>query len=543
MRSIVDQLRRNGYETDLVSVPFKWHPKDEILAHAAAWRLLDLSESNGRTVDLVITTKFPTYFVRHANKVVWLVHQHRAAYELCGTVYSDFAHTEADVGLRNRLQALDRRMLGECRRRFTISANIAGRLQRFNGLDAEPLHPPPPLADRLRHESYGSYVLSVARLETVKRVDLAIDAMRYADEPLRLVVVGEGTQSGSLRRKTAEAGLEHRVEFVARVSDDELVELYAHALAVVYPPFDEDYGYVTLEAFLARKPVVTATDSGGTLAFVEDGVSGLVCEPHAEAIGAAFNALADRKRAAASRARGRTRLGLAPDEIVFAALGGVTFEKRLPQILRALAAVRDAIPSARLVLVGDEASHYDVMRDAEEHGVADRVVRAGYVEEAALGDCLAAADVCLCLRWPSGCETSASWLRCLAAGKPTVVTDLPHLGEIPALVTRGAWTPSHLAADAVTVSIDLLDEDRSLAIAMRRLALDAGLRRRLGERARAWWRAHHRIDAMAKDYERVLALAAARPAPALPADLLPDGTARTRALLAPFDVSAADVLG
>ena len=307
VRSLVGRLRAAGYETDLVRMPFKWYPKDEILANAAAWRLLDLSESNGRAVDLVIATKFPTYFVRHPNKVAWLVHQHRAAYELCGTEYSDFAHTEPDVGLRDRLLALDREMLGECRRRYTISPNVADRLQRFNGLDAEPLHHPPALADRLHHATYGSYVLSVARLETVKRVDLAIEAMRYADEPLRLVVVGEGTQSENLRRKTTEAGLAQRVEFVARVSDDELVELYASALAVVYPPYDEDYGYVTLEAFLARKPVVTATDSGGTLAFVEDGVSGLVCEPHAEAVGAAFNALADRKRAAALGDAGHAR--------------------------------------------------------------------------------------------------------------------------------------------------------------------------------------------------------------------------------------------
>ncbi len=253
------------------------------------------------------------------------------------------------------------------------------------------------------------------------------------------------------------------------------------------------------------------------------------------------------ERPAASRTRGRKRLGLAPGDIAFAALGSVTPEKRLPQILRALAVVRDAVPAARLVLVGAEAGHYDVMRDARACGVADRVVRAGYVEDAALGDCLAAADVCLCLRWPSGGETSVSWLRCLAAGKPTVVTDLPHLEEIPALVTRRIWTPSRLAADAagepVAVSVDLLDGDRSLAIAMRRLAADAGLRRRLGERARAWWRAHHRIDAMAEDYERLLALAAARPAPALPAELLPDGTEHTRALLAPFDLSVTGVLG
>lgn len=249
----------------------------------------------------------------------------------------------------------------------------------------------------------------------------------------------------------------------------------------------------------------------------------------------------------AAGARGRKRLGLAPDEIVFAALGSVAPERRLPQILRALAAVRDAIPSARLVLVGAGTSGYDVMRDAAACGVADRVVRAGYVEDAALGDCLAAADVCLCLRWPSGRRISASWLRCLAAGKPTIVTDLPHLGAIPVLVTRRVWTPSHLAADSagapIAVSIDLLDEERSLAIAMRRLAADAGLRRRLGGRARAWWRAHHRIDLVADDYERVLARAAARPAPALPAALLPDGTARTRALLAPFGLSPAGVFG
>ena len=253
-----------------------------------------------------------------------------------------------------------------------------------------------------------------------------------------------------------------------------------------------------------------------------------------------------------ARIRGRERLGLEGGGIVFAAFGGVTPEKRLPQILRALAACSDTIPYARLVLIGAEADHYDVMRDARAHGVADRIVRAGYVDQAALGDCLAAVDVCLCLRWPSACETSASWLRCLAAGKPTVVTDLPHLGEIPTLVTRGTWTPSHLSAlredgeateQPIAVSLDLLDEDRSLAIAMRRLASDAGLRRRLGERGRAWWRAHHRIEAMAEDYERVLALAAARPAPGLPADLLPDGAEGARSLLAPFDVALDDLLG
>ena len=227
VRSLVGRLRAAGHETDVVSVPFKWYPKDEILAHAAAWRLLDLSESNGSPVDLIITTKFPSYFVRHPNKVVWLMHQYRAAYELCGTEYSDFDHTDPDVGLRERIHALDREMLGECRRRYTISANTARRLQRFNGVAAEPLYHPPALAGRLRHESYGSYVLSVGRLETVKRVDLAIDAMRHADQPLRLVVAGEGTAAEALRRRATEAGVADRVEFLGAVDDDTLVDLYA----------------------------------------------------------------------------------------------------------------------------------------------------------------------------------------------------------------------------------------------------------------------------------------------------------------------------
>jgi len=100
VRALVVQLRTRGYLTELVSLPFKWTPKEEILSHAAAWRLIDLSESNGRPIDLAITTKFPSYFVRHPNKLAWLMHQYRAAYELCGTPYSDFVHTEQERLLR-----------------------------------------------------------------------------------------------------------------------------------------------------------------------------------------------------------------------------------------------------------------------------------------------------------------------------------------------------------------------------------------------------------------------------------------------------------
>jgi glycosyltransferase involved in cell wall biosynthesis len=300
VRQLVRELRTRGFDAELVSVPFKWYPKDEILPHAAAWRLLDLSECNGRPVDLVIASKFPTYFVRHPQKVAWLIHQYRAAYELCGTEYSDFSHTEADVGLRDTLITLDTRMLGECRAIFANARNTAARLAKYNGLSAEPLYHPPQLAPRLISGPYGDYLLSVGRLESVKRVDLLVRAMRHADRPLRLVIVGDGTQRQNIERVAAEIEALDRVTFLGSVSDDTLIDLYAGALAVAYPPFDEDFGYVTLEAFLARKPVVTCTDSGGPNEFVRDEVNGFVCPPTPEALAAAFNRLAgSRQRAAA----------------------------------------------------------------------------------------------------------------------------------------------------------------------------------------------------------------------------------------------------
>ncbi len=295
---LVQQFRAYGYDTERVSLPFKWYPKDEILTHAAAWRLLDLSESNGRPIDLLVGTKFPTYFARHPRKVTWLVHQHRAAYELTDTPYTDFTHDERDLALREKLIALDTETLGECRGLFSISSTISNRLRRYNGLDATPLYHPPRLAPRLHSKPAGSYVLSLGRLETVKRVDLAIRAMLQTPPDLSLVVAGTGSQRDALERLAASLGLGSRVRFAGEVNDDEAVDLYANALAVVFPPYDEDYGYVTLEAFLSHKPVVTTTDAGGPNEFVKDAVNGAVVPPDAVAIGDAVAALhADRRRA------------------------------------------------------------------------------------------------------------------------------------------------------------------------------------------------------------------------------------------------------
>jgi glycosyltransferase involved in cell wall biosynthesis len=292
VRGLVRELRRRGYRAERVSVPFKWYPKEELLTNAAAWRMIDLSEANGERIDLVVATKFPTYFVRHASKITWLFHQYRAIYDLCGTAYSEFTHAERDVRLRARLMELDRGALGESKAIFSNARNTAARLAHYNGLEAEPLYHPPPLAGKLRSGPSGNYFLSVGRLETVKRVDLIVRAMAHVDPAWRLVVVGDGPLRPQLEALAAGEGIADRVTFTGPIDESALVDLYAGAGAVVFPPYDEDYGYITLEAFLARKPVVTTTDAGGPLEFVDDGVTGLIAAPDADSLASAMSRVA-----------------------------------------------------------------------------------------------------------------------------------------------------------------------------------------------------------------------------------------------------------
>ena len=122
---LVEELRARGHEADLVSVPFKWYPGVRVLTQAFLWRMLDLDESDGRPIDLVVATKFPSYLVRHRDKRVWLVHQFRQAYELDGTELGQFGDSTEDRALRRKVQALDRVALGEATRLYATSRNVA----------------------------------------------------------------------------------------------------------------------------------------------------------------------------------------------------------------------------------------------------------------------------------------------------------------------------------------------------------------------------------------------------------------------------------
>jgi glycosyltransferase involved in cell wall biosynthesis len=285
---LVAQLRARGHEAETVSVPFKWYPGTRVLDQAFLWRLLDLTEADGRSIDRVIATKFPAYCVRHPNKVVWVLHQFRQAYDYDRTELGQFSESPQDRATIRAIERLDRVALGEARKVFATSRNVADRLQRSVGIEAEVLpHPPQQLAFRTAEPE--GFVLSVNRLDRAKRIDLLIEAAK-ADPSLRIVIAGEGPDRSRL--ESLAGGLNGQVEFTGRVDDERLADLYARCLAVYYAPVDEDFGMVPYEAFLSGKPVITTHDAGGPLEVVHDRETGIVVAPDPGALAQACAHLA-----------------------------------------------------------------------------------------------------------------------------------------------------------------------------------------------------------------------------------------------------------
>lgn len=303
---LVDELRERGHEAELVTVPYKWYPGERVLTQAFLWRLLDLEEADGRPIELVIATKFPSYVVRHPNKAVWLLHQFRQAYELDRTPLGQFDESPEGRATRRAVQRLDKTALGEARKVFATSRNVAARLERSTGVVAEVLpHPPQELAYRC--DEYGDYILSVGPVDLRKRIELLLDAVG-CDRSLRCVVAGDGPDLGRLEQLARERGLDGRATFVGRVSEQELADLYARCLAVFYAPVDEDFGMVPYEAFLAAKPVVTTSDAGGPLEIVDDRATGLVVEPKPAEVAGAFAWLREHRDEAESWGRAGQRV-------------------------------------------------------------------------------------------------------------------------------------------------------------------------------------------------------------------------------------------
>jgi glycosyltransferase involved in cell wall biosynthesis len=298
-----------GYHAEVVALPFKWYPPSEIMRGALAWRLLDLTEANGKPVDLVIGMKFPAYLVAHDRKVLWVMHQYRAAYNLWGTAFDDLSTYPEGTRVREWIHHCDTRFIPESKRVFANSKTVAERLRRYNQIESEALYHPPPRFEQLHRGEQGDYIFYPSRLEPQKRQELLIEAMKFARTPIKVVLAGNSANLKHYHSLIKQHGVGDRVKLLGFVSEPEIIDLYANALGVCYMPFDEDYGYVTLEGMLSGKPVIVPHDGGGAAEFVEHQQDGFIVDAEPKAIADCFDTLySDRDKARLMGERGREKL-------------------------------------------------------------------------------------------------------------------------------------------------------------------------------------------------------------------------------------------
>jgi glycosyltransferase involved in cell wall biosynthesis len=300
-RVLVDALRQAGHEAGLITTPSNPFGH-QASAYVANWCTNVRVTGAGDPIDQVISIRFPSFAVRHPNHVSWLNHTMREYYDL----WDDWSSRLSPQGrikesIRRRLiHAADTYCFKRhVSRLYAVSATVRERLARWNGVRAEVLHPPAPPRP-YRCDGYGDFLFFVSRLEPLKRADLAIRALAEGSaRDARLVIGGDGPELGRLQTLARELAVDRRVNFVGRLADEALVDYMARCRAVVFVPRDEDYGFVTAEAFESGKAVITCSDSGGPTELVTVN-TGLVVEPTPAAVGAAYASLAG-DRATAER--------------------------------------------------------------------------------------------------------------------------------------------------------------------------------------------------------------------------------------------------
>jgi len=296
VRSLHKALEAAGHRVEVARIPFKWYPPERIHEHVLACRLLDLTEANGVPVDKVIGVKFPAYHVRHPDKVLWMMHQFRTAFEMWGSEHCDLSPHPHGKAVRDSIEAIERALLPEARALFTISATVSARLQSFCGQESAPLYQPPEHAEAFHAGPLGDYLYFPSRLNRWKRQMLALEALAHTRKPVRVRFSGAPDNPDYLAKLESRARalrVDGRAAFLGRVPFDEMVELYAGARGVLFTPEEEDYGYITLEAMLSSKPVITCRDSGGPTEFIRDGEEGFIADPAPEALARAMDALWD----------------------------------------------------------------------------------------------------------------------------------------------------------------------------------------------------------------------------------------------------------
>jgi glycosyltransferase involved in cell wall biosynthesis len=287
---LADAMRAQGHDVAIVRIPLNpADPRD-------IERVIDFSlgENLARWIavpDVVVGLRFPGYLVQHPDKRVWLLHQLRQYYEYYEETRAQ-GNAPAVEALRKRLIEVDRKALSEASRLWAQSVRIAERLHQYNGIKPPALYPPLPREDGFYRGRQERYIFAPSRLERHKRQWLLIEAMRHVRSGVKAIIGGEGGAFAQYRELIERYGLQDRILLTGRLPHEVQATWYANSLAVFFGPEDEDYGFVTLEAMLSGKPVITCRDSGATLEFVDDGVNGFIVDPDPGAVADRIDALA-----------------------------------------------------------------------------------------------------------------------------------------------------------------------------------------------------------------------------------------------------------
>jgi glycosyltransferase involved in cell wall biosynthesis len=299
-RALVMALREAGHQADMVVTPQNRFGRN--VSTYVANRLTDVGRTaDGQLVDAVISLRWPSYAVRHPVHVSWLNHTAREYYDLWDRFTEPLGRAAMvkEFVRRTIIRRADTWLLRHnVSRLFAQSQTVRDRLARYNGLRAEVLYPPAPPRP-YRCDAYEPFVFAVSRLSPLKRLDLLIEALARPEAAgVRAVIAGDGECRDAIQALVGARGLERRVDLVGRVSEPQLLDYLARCRAVVFVPRDEDYGFVTVEAFASRKAVITTTDSGGPAELVRGGESGAVVEPTPAALATAMQRLMDDEAAA-----------------------------------------------------------------------------------------------------------------------------------------------------------------------------------------------------------------------------------------------------
>ncbi len=294
--SLKIKLIENGHKVTLIQIPFLSHPPQKILEHIAACRLLSLED-----IDKVIAFKFPSYYIKHPNKVLWLIHQFRQVYDLWETSYQNIPKTNLGLKIKGFIIKSDNIFLKEPKKIYTNSKIVSLRLKQYNNLNSEVLYPPALNPEQFYFREYGNFVFYPSRITKIKRQCLAIESMRYVKTNVKLIIAGNPDTEEELKqinRLIEEYNLKDKVKVIARwISEKEKNNLLADSLACLYIPYNEDsYGFVSLESYYSKKPIITCSDSGGTLELIKDGINGYISTPEPKALAEIMDKLYSNKK-------------------------------------------------------------------------------------------------------------------------------------------------------------------------------------------------------------------------------------------------------